>query len=66
MESKAIGLLVLEKATEEGRVKLLRRKRCVFVSLPTGGGKRSILPWAFDDLYDTNGSITIVVSPLIW
>ena len=40
----------------------------VFVSLPTGSGKSlcfALLPFVFDELYGRNGSIAIVVSPLI-
>ena len=40
----------------------------VFLSLPTGSGKSLcywILPKTFDNLYNTSGSLVIVVSPLI-
>ena len=40
----------------------------VFISLPTGSGKSlcyAVLPYAFDDLYHREGSIVVVVSPLI-
>ena len=40
----------------------------VFVSLPTGSGKSlcfALLPFAFDDFLRREGSIAIVVSPLI-
>ena len=40
----------------------------VFVILPTGSGKSlcfSVLPFAFDDLFQRDGSIVVVVSPLI-
>ena len=40
----------------------------VFVILPTGSGKSvcfSVLPFAFDDLFQCDGSIVIVLSPLI-
>jgi len=40
----------------------------VFISLPTGSGKSlcySVLPYAFDELLNREGSIVVVVSPLI-
>ena len=40
----------------------------VFVSLPTGSGKSlcfALLPFAFDNFLRREGSIAIVVSPLI-
>lgn len=40
----------------------------VLVILPTGSGKSvcfSVLPFAFDDLFQRDGSIVVVVSPLI-
>ena len=42
----------------------------VFVSLPTGYGKSlihvySVLPYAYDELLGCEGSIVIVVSPLL-
>ena len=40
----------------------------VLICLPTGSGKSlcySVLPYAFDDLLNPEGSIVVVVSPLI-
>ena len=40
----------------------------IFLSVPTGGGKSlcyAILPWVFNALKHRNGSLVIVVSPLI-
>ena len=40
----------------------------VFICLPTGSGKLlcySVLPYAFDDLLNREGSIVVVVSPLL-
>ena len=40
----------------------------VFVSLPTGSGKSliyAVLPFAFDHLRGSEGSIVVVVSPLL-
>ena len=40
----------------------------VFVSLPTGYGKSliySVLPYAYDELLGCEGSIVIVISPLL-
>ena len=40
----------------------------VFVSLPTGSGKSfisAVLPFAFDHLHGSEGTIVVVVSPLL-
>ena len=40
----------------------------VFVSLPTGNGKSliyAVLPFAFDHLRSSEGSIVVVISPLL-
>ena len=40
----------------------------VFIALPTGSGKSlcyAVLPYAFDPIYQREGSMVLVVSPLV-
>ena len=50
------------------QLQAIREGNDVFICLPTGSGKslcNSVLPYAFDDLLNHEGSIVVFVSPLI-
>ena len=64
---RALGYTAI-RPNQHKAVKSFMEGNDVFISLPTGSGKSfsfSVLPFAFDYLYQRVGSIVIVVSPLI-
>ena len=61
-----LGVTLRPEQTEA--VRSVAMGKDVFVSLPTGAGKSvcyAILPMVFDSLRNVEGSITLVVSPLL-
>ena len=62
-----LGLSSLKQEQKDAVMQFLSKKD-IFVVLPTGFGKSicyGILPLVFDSLLNTEGSIVMVVSPLI-
>ena len=59
----------LNKHKKEAIISAVLKKKDVFVSLPTGFGKKSVifqaLPMVFDGFNGESGHIAIVVSPLL-
>ena len=68
LESAARVIGVSELKDEQRKVLLsFVRGNDVFVSLPTGNGKSvcfAVLPFLFDNIRDTSGSIVLCISPL--
>ena len=65
--SKRLGFSSL-RAQQKRAIVSFMEGNDVFVSLPTGSGKSlcfALLPFAFDEFLGREGSIAIVVSPLI-
>ena len=63
----AVGYHALREQQLHAAKKFLQWKD-VFVSLPTGSGKSfisAVLPYAFDHLRGSEGTIVVVVSPLL-
>ena len=66
--SERLGYSSLKNQQKRAITSFLEGLNDVFVSLPTGSGKSlcfALLPFAFDDFLRREGSLAIVVSPLI-
>ena len=62
-----LGYAEVRKHQAEAATKFMQGDD-VFVSLPTGSSKSliySVLPFAFDELLGCEGSVVVVISPLI-